>query len=108
MTSCLSAYGTGAALATRLRIDDTSALASSPGGRLTIRLSCVGAENVFVTRCSLTRRSHDDGSNLRITMIGQPSVWLSDAQASGPEWYSGPVVRCTSSLGRKANSPRRA
>ena len=25
---------------------------------------------------------------------------MSRAQASGPEWYSGPVVRCTSSWGR--------
>ena len=69
-SSCFNAYGTGAALAMRQRIDDRSARASSPGGRLTIRLSCVGAENVFVTRCSFTSRSHDTGSNLRSTTTG--------------------------------------
>ena len=61
-----------------------------------MRFSCVGAENVFVIRCSLTSRSHAVASNLRRTTTGHPSVWLSDAHASGPEWYSGPVVRCTS------------
>ena len=86
MTSCFSAYGTGAALAIRQRIDDMSARVELPRGRVTIRLSCVGAENVFVTRCSFTRRSHATGSNLRRTTTGQPSVWLITANASGPEW----------------------
>ena len=108
MTSCFSAYGTGAASATRLRIDERSARASSPGGRLTIRFSCVGAENVFVTRCSATRRSQACGSNLRSTMTGQPSEWFIDAQASGPEWYSGPVVTCTSAPGWRLSSLRSA
>ena len=56
MISCFSAYGTGAAFAIRQIIDDRSARASSLGGSDTMRLSCVGAENVLVTRCSFTRR----------------------------------------------------
>ena len=60
-----------------------------------MRFSCVGAENVFVTRCSFTRSIQRSASNLRSTTIGAPSVCASDANASGPEWYSGPVVRCT-------------
>src|SRR3954452_16942579 len=96
MTSCLSAYGTGAAFAIRQRIDERSALAISASGRLTTRLSWVGAENVFVTRWSFTAASHATGSNRRSTTIGAPRVWLSDTNASGPEWYIGPVVMWTS------------
>ena len=70
MISCFSEYGTGAALAISVRIDERSARASSPGGRVTMRFSWVGAENVLVTRCSFTRRSHAAGSNLRSTTIG--------------------------------------
>ena len=66
--------GTGAALAIRVRIDERSARASSPGGRLTMRFSWVGAQKVSVTRCSLTRRNQDDGSNLRSTMIVPPTA----------------------------------
>ena len=108
MTSCFNAYGTGAAFAMRQRIDDMSARASSPGGRLTIRLSCVGAENEFVTRCSATSRSHDVASNLRSTTTGLPIVWASDANASGPEWYIGPVVRWISLPSCRPSSPSSA
>ena len=62
------------------------------GGRLTTRLSWVGAENVLVAPCSFTAASHATGSKRRSTTIGAPSVWLMDANASGPEWYIGPVV----------------
>ena len=55
MSSSFSAYGTGAALATSDRIEERSARASTSSGRATIRFSCVGAVNVFVTPCSRTR-----------------------------------------------------
>ncbi len=96
MISSLSAYGTGAALATSDRIDDRSARASTSSGRATIRFSCVGAENVLVTRCSRTRSIHCSASKCRIRTIVPPRVWVSVAHASGPEWYSGPVVMWTS------------
>ena len=73
-----------------------------------MRFSWVGAEKVFVTRCSATRRSQRLGVELRSTMTGQPSEWFIDAQASGPEWYSGPVVRCTSLPGCRLSSPSSA
>ena len=60
-----------------------------------MRFNCVGAENVLVTRCVFTSSIQRPASNLRSTTIGAPSVCESDANASGPEWYSGPVVRCT-------------
>ncbi len=69
-----------------------------------MRFSCVGAENVVETRCSRTSRIHADASNFRSTTMGQPRVWLSSANASGPEWYSGPVVRWTSSPRRIRNA----
>ena len=75
MISCLSAYGTGAALAIRQRIDEqvgVRELARRAGD--TIRFSWVGAENVLVTRCCFTASSHASGSNLRSTTIGAPSV----------------------------------
>ncbi len=95
MISCFNAYGTGAAFAIRQIIDDMSALANSSSGSDTIRFSCVGAENELVTRCSFTNAIQRTGSNLRNTTTGAPSVCASDANASGPEWYSGPVVRWT-------------
>ena len=60
-----------------------------------MRFSCVGAVKVSVTRCSFTRRSHAVGSNLRSTTIVPPTACANSANESGPEWYSGPVVRCT-------------
>ena len=104
MSSCFSAYGTGAALATSERIDERSARASTSSGRATIRFSCVGAVNVFVTRCSRTRSTHRSASKWRMRTIVPPSVWVSDAHASGPEWYSGPVVMWTSSPGWSRSS----
>ena len=65
MISCLSAYGTGAAFAMRQIIDERSAFASSASGSDTMRLSWVGAENEFVTRCSFTSAIQRTGSNLR-------------------------------------------
>ena len=52
MSSCLSEYGTGAALAMSVTIDDRSAAASWSSGSETMRLSWVGAVKVLVTRCS--------------------------------------------------------
>ena len=70
----------------RVRIDDRSARANSPGGSDTIRFSCVGALKVSVTPCSYTRRSHDDASNLRSTTTVPPSACANSANDSGPEW----------------------
>ncbi len=108
MTSSLSAYGTGAALAIRQRIDERSAFASSASGRLTTRLSCVGAENVFVAECSFTAASQATGSKRRSTTIGAPRVWLRETNASGPEWYIGPVVMWTSLPSCRPSSPSSA
>ena len=96
MISCFSAYGTGAAFAirqTHRRHVGLRELARRAG--YTMRLSWVGAENVFVTRCSFTSSIHAPGRTCAARRSGAPSVCASDANASGPEWYSGPVVRCT-------------
>ena len=80
--SCLSAYGTGAALAIRQRIDERSALlelARRAGSRCASAAS--GAENVFVTRCSFDElRATRPASNLRSTTTGAPSVWASERE----------------------------
>ena len=56
MISCFSAYGTGAALAMSVIIDDRSARGERVVGQAeTMRFSWVGAEKVLVTRCSFTR-----------------------------------------------------
>ena len=76
-----------------------------------MRFSWVGALNVSVTRCSLTRRSHAVGSNLRSTTMVPPTACANNANDSGPEWYSGPVVMCTGSgcsrSSRRASRPPR-
>ena len=51
-----------------------------------MRLSCVGALNVDVTRCSRTRRTHSRASNFRITTTVPPMAIDSSANAFGPEW----------------------
>src|SRR5207249_5575340 len=71
-------------------------LASTSSGSDTIRLSWVGAENVEVTRWWVTRRTHSAASNLRMMTTVPPRAWARTAHASGPEWYSGPVVTWTS------------
>jgi hypothetical protein len=73
-------------LATTDRSDDTSALASTSSGSATTRLSGVGAVKVLVTRYSATSSSQRRASNLRSTTTRPPSAWVSEAQASGPEW----------------------
>ena len=73
-----------------------------------MRLSWVGAENVFVTLCSFTASSHASGSKRRSTTIGDPAEWLSETNASGPEWYIGPVVMWTSLPIWKPSSPSNA
>ncbi len=92
----------------RHRIDEQSAVARTASGSDTMRLSCVGAENVFVTSCSFTAFSHASGSKRRSTTIGEPAEWFSDTNASGPEWYIGPVVMCTSLPIWKPSSPSSA
>ena len=69
-----------------------------------MRFSCVGAVKVSVTRCSFTRRSHTAGSNLRNTTMVPPSACANSANESGPEWYSGPVVRCTDGLSSRCTA----
>ena len=86
ITSCFNAYGTGAALAMSVRIDEQSAWASTSSGSDTMRLSCVGALNVVVTRCSLHEPHPLAASNLRITTTVPPRLIDSDANAIGPEW----------------------
>ena len=118
MISCFSAYGTGAAFAIRQRIDERSACASSSSGRLTTRLSWVGAENVFVARVQLHRgeprdrvepAEHDDrraqrvvdgdeGERTRVVHRPGGDVHLvAELQAevhitTGPMYHSGPLA----------------
>ena len=51
---------------------------------------------MLVAPCSFTAASQATGSKRRSTTIGDPIVWASEPNASGPEWYSGPVVMWTS------------
>ena len=109
MTSCFSAYGTGAAFAIGSASTSSRPSRARSGGRLTIRLSWVGAENVFVTLCSFTASSHADrGRSGAARRSARRGVWLSETNASGPEWYIGPVVMCTSLPIWKPSSPRSA
>jgi len=51
-----------------------------------MRFSWVGAENVDVTLCLVTSRTHSLASNLRMMTTVPPSMWERKAKAFGPEW----------------------
>ena len=62
-----------------------------------------------MTRCSLTSRSHAVGVELAQHHDRRRRACArASANASGPEWYSGPVVRWTSSPCSRPSSPSSA
>ena len=92
-----SSNGHGAALAMSRCIDDASYLLRTSSGRSTTRRIGVGAENDVVTLCFSMSRSQSSASKWRCTTTEPPRVCTSSMKPSGAEWYSGPVVRYTSS-----------
>ena len=63
--------------------------ARTSSGSDTMRLSCVGAENVLVTRCWRTRSIQRSASKWRSTTMVPPSVWVRTPRRAGPSGTAG-------------------